>query len=293
MTIDSNIADLLLRVERASGVALSALQLIANRRGSIVVKAETGAGEAVAVKLGLDAEGRPNSPFLLVQRELEVLTRIEPLRNSYLVSGGTLQDPTAAYLVTRWKEAVPLLQPLRRAKAAGQPVAEAIDAAFRASLLAVRDLHATGWCHADLQPDHFLQQADGAVQLIDFAYAQGQPTLIHAKYLGGLVHFNAPEISRMVLEHGEARATAASDIYALGAVMFLAAAGRVLTRHDGNPKDTPWEESLRKIASLDFVPLGEARPHLSPLAFDVLCACLSADPDDRPAAAEALRRLQR
>ncbi|MBB5939454.1 serine/threonine protein kinase, partial [Streptomyces zagrosensis] len=77
-------------------------------------------------------------------------------------------------------------------------------------------LHAQGWAHGDVQPAHFIIGPDDT-HLIDLALAHGQPVppSYDFPYRGCLVHYEAPEISRSVLERGVAEPTPAADIYAL------------------------------------------------------------------------------
>lgn len=91
---------------------------------------------------------------------------------------------------------------------------------------ALADLHAKGWAHGDVQPSHFIAGHRRA-QLIDLALAHGQPVVeaVDFPFRGGLVHYEAPEISRSVLAHGTAVPTLEADVYALGATFFISATG--------------------------------------------------------------------
>lgn len=59
-------------------------------------------------------------------------------------------------------------------------------------------LHAAGWAHGDLQPDHVIYQGD-QTHLIDLACAQGPADLPFYPHRGGLAHTTAPEIAEAVL----------------------------------------------------------------------------------------------
>ncbi|MGH3832776.1 MAG: hypothetical protein ACRDRS_20445 [Pseudonocardiaceae bacterium] len=60
------------------------------------------------------------------------------------------------------------------------------------------DLHAAGWVHGDLQPDHVLFEGD-RTHIIDLACAQGPADVPFYVHRGGLAHTTAPEIAERIL----------------------------------------------------------------------------------------------
>jgi eukaryotic-like serine/threonine-protein kinase len=83
--------------------------------------------------------------------------------------------------------------------------------------------HARGLVHRDVKPQNLLLARDGTLKVADFGIARStsqSPTLTRAGTVLGTPAYMAPEVVR-----GEA-ATAASDVYSAGAVLYELAAGR-------------------------------------------------------------------
>jgi serine/threonine-protein kinase len=83
--------------------------------------------------------------------------------------------------------------------------------------------HGAGILHQDVKSQNILVSADGAAKLVDFGIATmgGADTSTGGDAVMGTVHYIAPERAR-----GE-QATAASDIYSLGIVLYEMATGRL------------------------------------------------------------------
>lgn len=119
--------------------------------------------------------------------------------------------------------------------------------------------HRAGVLHRDLTPRNVLFDRDGRALLADFGIARGEndPTFTAEHTVMGTRPFVAPERMR-----GHA-ATPASDVYAVGITLAFAATGQ----HAGRIPDT------------------------DPLA-TLVSDCTAEDPDQRPSARDALRRLE-
>lgn len=124
---------------------------------------------------------------------------------------------------------------------------------------ALEYLHGMNFIHRDVAPDNIMIRPDGRPIIIDFGAIKliEQRTLLQAKtvhsFMVGKQHYSPPEQTR----EGETL-NARADIYALGAVMYRAFAGKP-------PADT--EERARKIAFGEgdsLTPLSEAAPHVPP-----------------------------
>jgi serine/threonine-protein kinase len=142
-------------------------------------------------------------------------------------------------------------------------------------------LHAARIVHRDVKPSNVLLDGNGDAALGDFGLARGDDStqLTHDGQLMGTPHYLAPEL----IEGG--RATAASDVYAFGCVLYECLTG------------TPPFAGLRE-AEVGYAHLVEPPPDprtlLPGLPADVAAALLTAlskQPPSRPTTATALARM--
>ncbi|QRP44850.1 serine/threonine-protein kinase [Amycolatopsis sp. FDAARGOS 1241] len=138
--------------------------------------------------------------------------------------------------------------------------------------------HRAGIVHRDVKPGNVLLGEDGTVKVTDFGISRavGDVTLTATGEISGTPAFLAPEVAR-----GE-EATFASDVFALGATLYMAVEG-----------EPPFGTADNAIALLYRVSSGSINPpkqagRLEPL----LLKLLELKPDDRPSMAEVLTELR-
>lgn len=142
-------------------------------------------------------------------------------------------------------------------------------------------LHAQGVLHRDVKPSNVLHDEAGAAVLTDFGLARGVDStqLTRDGQVLGSLHYLAPE-----LIEGQP-ATPASDVYALGCLLYECAVG-----------SPPF--AGRSEAELGYAHLVEPppdprarRPELPPEVSLALLTALAKDPRSRPTTATALARM--
>jgi eukaryotic-like serine/threonine-protein kinase len=152
-----------------------------------------------------------------------------------------------------------------RVAAVGAQIAEGLAA-----------MHERGIVHRDVKPANVMIGADDVVTVTDFGIAVVDTDPATADQLvAGTPHFMAPELARGGV------ATAAADVFSLGATLYTALEGRPPSGGGGNAL-----EVLSRVATGVVHPTQRAG-HLTPL----LQTLLDADPAHRPAATEAARLL--
>ncbi|MFF6965841.1 protein kinase [Streptomyces anthocyanicus] len=259
----------------------TAQRLVLNRRGSMVWEVEGPRGHR-AVKAGYPIEATaewPAQPWtaLAPAREGAVLYRLGLSDFAY----GEWEDGTWNF--QPWHEGPDLYRLWEPCRRPDSSVAPHISVAL-GCVEALAELHARGWAHGDVQPAHFIIGPE-RTHLIDLALARGGhvPEGYDFPYRGCLVHYEAPEISRSVLDTGEAEPTPEADVYALGASLLISTTGWRAMEY---PDDAPRSVQREAVAE------GRRRPVKAPGELgELIDAMLSHAPGDRPTIYEVGKAL--
>lgn len=251
-------------------------RLVANRRGSTVWDVLTPDGR-FAVKLGYPTRTHAWTA-LTPAREATILQQLIPEE----VRFGEWEKGT--WSAQPWREGESLYGLWESHRRAPKQTAPRISEALSCAA-ALADLHGRGWTHGDVQPYHFIVGPAGTF-LIDLGLAQGGevPAVYTFQYRGCLVHYEAPEISRSVLESGTAVPTPEADVYALGASLFISATG---IRHVSYPADADRKVQRQAIVDKPHWPISIPGP-LGALVEQMM----SRNPADRPTSTEVRKALE-
>jgi eukaryotic-like serine/threonine-protein kinase len=166
--------------------------------------------------------------------------------------------------------------------AEGSPLAEPEITGIAADMAeGLAHAHDRGVVHRDLKPGNVLFDGEGRAKIADFGIAQlgGATTLTEAGTILGTAAYMSPE------QAGGEGATAASDIYSFGVVLYRMLVGR-LPFEASNPAELA---AMHRTARP--VPVTELRPDVSPALADLTMSTLAKRPEDRPASGAALAEL--
>ncbi|MGW2376611.1 protein kinase domain-containing protein [Kitasatospora sp. NPDC001683] len=220
---------------------------------------------------------------LMAGREGEVLAVLRA--DHYIAHGTHGTHGQGTWLTMRWIDGTSLwdtLEPAHRGDDTPAIRRSILTAAAEAAE-ALADLHAAGWTHGDLQPDHVVFEHD-AVRIIDLACAQGPVALPFYVHRGGLAHTTAPEIATLILDTTDhITTTPEADVWSLAASLFWSWTRTPPT--DYRDPDSGRSELLADIAACRPRELAAVRPWSFPHFEDAVLAGLTHDPERRPSAA--------
>lgn len=232
--------------------------------GSVYCAHDERLGREVAIKLlrpDLAADSKACEAFL---REAQIAAQI--IHPNVVRTYDAGDDPAGTYLVQEFLTGSTLdhvlpLPPRRAAEVLAQIAA------------ALETIHACAYVHCDVKPQNILLKDNGAPVLLDFGIARAEGTATTT--LIATPHYLAPERAQGSLP------TAASDLYALGIVLYQTIAGHP-------PFDAPEVHAIiQQHLTAPMPRLGGQDPAV--LALDRIIARLTAKrPQDRYADAGAV-----
>lgn len=181
------------------------------------------------------------------------------------------------YIVT---ERIPGESLLKLFGRAPLPVSEVIEIAARMAD-ALHDLHSQHVIHLDLKPENFLQRPSGEVVLIDYGLSRHDqlPDLLAEEFTipMGTFPYIAPE------QYLGSRTDPRSDLFALGAMIYQAATGRLPF---GKPEKL---KGVRKRLWRDPVPPKALVPELPDWLQEIILRAMEVDPAQRYQTAAQMR----
>ena len=248
------------------------LRLLGEGALGLVFEAVGEDGAAVAVKVLRPERAEDADARARFVREARLAARIE---SRHVVP---VLEVAESYLVLPYYSRGSLALRLREEQKLGLDQSVRLAAELGRGLDA---LHEHGILHRDVKPSNVLLAEDGTAALADFglARASNSTRITRDGQIVGTPHYLAPEL----IEGAEA--TRASDLYALGCLLYECVAG-----------EPPF--TGRRPAEIGFAHLTETppdprgrRPELSEDVAVALLAALEKDPQARPTSGTALARM--
>lgn len=250
-------------------------KLGAGGMGTVYLAHHEGTGKQVAVKVLAPSLAREPGLVARFMREIDALEKLKNPHVVELFDHGV--DGDVYYYAMEYVDGETLTMRLRRTRRI--PWREVVELSIQICV-ALKAAHDAGIIHRDLKPSNLLLTPDGQVKLTDFGVAQvfaGSKLTVTGGIIG-TAEYMSPEQAQ-----GK-RITKRSDLYSLGAVMYVMLTGRppfsgkttldVIHKHKYSQFDRP-----RLIL-----------PELPYWVDEVVCQLMEKDPEKRFADAYVVNR---
>jgi serine/threonine-protein kinase len=250
--------------------------------GEVYEARHTKLGRRVAVKFLFAQYARRPEVARRFENEAMTAGSLEHENVAAVYDVGALPDG-AQYLVMEFLDGEDLDKVLQRCGRLA--LARAADIVVQACH-GLDEVHRRGMVHRDLKPANLflLRRPNGAdlVKIIDFGIAKlrSDHVALDATKTGmaiGTPHYMSPEQGR-----GEKNISPASDIYALGVILFELLSGE--RPHQGS---SPFE-IVHKMLTEPAAPLEPLAPGLAPQVYAIVRKAMAAQPTDRFASASEM-----
>ncbi|WP_165965274.1 serine/threonine-protein kinase [Actinomadura bangladeshensis] len=215
-------------------------------------------------------------------REARVMARLGHPGAPAIHDAGVSEDASRArrmFIVMEYVDGIRLDDVIAETETVPLGWAAAIGAQVAAVLAAA---HAKGVLHRDLKPSNLILCPDGAVKVIDFGLA-----LLHDPDVSKLTRSGAILGTALYMPPEQVRsetATARSDLYALGCVLYEMIAG--CPPFVGDTEYAILEQQVGAKPT----PLADFRAEVPPDLADLVAELLAKDPSKRPADAAVVHR---
>ena len=247
------------RIERKIG---------AGGMGNVYLGVHKDTGKSAAVKVLPPTLAREDGFVQRFQREIESLRKLSNRHIVELYEDGSTDDATFYYSMEYVNGSTLTAEITDRKRL---PWKEVIEFALQISS-ALKAAHDAGIVHRDIKPSNLLLTKDRMIKLTDFGVASLFATSRLTR-TGGIV--GTAEYMSPVQARGQ-RAARRSDLYSLGAVMYVLLTGRPpFTGHTAN-------DILQKHQFAQFDKPSRYVPDIPRLLEDLVCQLLEKDPAKRP-----------
>ncbi|MEX2645542.1 MAG: serine/threonine-protein kinase [Gaiellaceae bacterium] len=228
-------------------------------------------GRPVAVKVLESLAGEDESRRRFI-REARLAARLTHPNIVTVYDAG--EHDGAPYIVMEYVEGETLAELFARR---GRLPPEEVVALGRQACAGLQHAHDAGLVHRDVKPQNLLVRSDGTLKISDFGIARAAEgtQITSAGTILGTAGYLAPEQA-----FGE-EASAAADVYGLGAVLYEALTGRAPVR----------VESLAELPTAHLrppAPVGEVGASVAGGLLRAVMDALARRPEERPASAAEL-----